>query len=908
MRNGVVPQVIRPAQAGNAGNGEHPYLRSVQHRGGGYAILRALWDAEKSPSYEGFLTKDQICRHGQKYCDVPMRDNHFEGRDHGHGWESNKTLVSHRFIERDKAGKSWSTNFRGPKDRISLTQAGRDFVPQMLQKFGDIDDGEADAPAPRMARVVKATKKSPEDLAALQTWADTAPIGAEKEFQVSKDRRKYLHNEIDALNAKGLGYRLLHYSRGDGRQRTLVVKKVTQNEIGMSATPATAMSLDVPLPSRMSFACAAIPGPAGPSGPSGPNGPSGPGHKLGGRPSMDGKREASAMAAERRMSAASVRGVKKPRISRTSQGTPQASQAPQTRTSAVPVVAAPMPEEDECFSSSSDSSGTDEDEEMRKALELSLQDVPSRTNTTPQDEEKDLQEALRLSLESASSQDAPPSPARFPTLLASKSAAPMELDDDSQLAADSSVDDLALTVDLKERCKDASPRDIYEELRKRLEGTVQVQHQQLKMGDYLWTRSAEALGVCIERKTMRDLIGRSAKGDHLRQLRRLSASRLPSALLLEGDISTAPRQVAYGADPIASSHSDTALRESLDVLCLLARLLLERRCFVLLTSNATDTATCLASWSSVIKDMSCCPKVPLDALKKAPESSDRDHSDLLACVHAAGLLKEHQEVIGRRFYSLDELQAAYRRCPDVQKRQLLLAPLLLLPMDADSQGDPSANNRAAASISCELFQAATAQSGGLKLTGPASAPEVQLCLKATTGISKEIASLPQANGCNLEALTKPRCKDVEEVRVQLLGTGEFTSFKSAILHISILNGSQLLRFLLRAWQQVGNMDLPKVATRCAEAIVTSLALQSGEAQKLVLFEGIDVATKQVMGKGQNEQLFPVAKDAAKLFPAVVAVLALRYHTNALPWRNRAKLKEFLIAVFKEFSETQLLDQ
>ena len=171
----------------------------------------------------------------------------------------------------------------------------------------------------------------------------------------------------------------------------------------------------------------------------------------------------------------------------------------------------------------------------------------------------------------------------------------------------------------------------------------------------------------------------------------------------------------------------------------LMRLLLEQRCFVLLTSNAKDTATCLASWSSVIKDMSCCPKVPLDALKKASDSSDRDHSDLLACIHAAGLPKEHQEAIGRRFYSLNELQAAYRRCPDVPKRQLLLAPLLLLPMDADSQGDPSANNRAAASISCELFQAATAQSGGL--TGPASAPEVQLCLKATTAITKD-ACLP----------------------------------------------------------------------------------------------------------------------------------------------------------------------
>ena len=53
-----------------------------------------------------------------------MRDNHFEGRDHGHDWESNKSLLSHRFIERDKAGKSWRSNFRGPKDRISLTQVG----------------------------------------------------------------------------------------------------------------------------------------------------------------------------------------------------------------------------------------------------------------------------------------------------------------------------------------------------------------------------------------------------------------------------------------------------------------------------------------------------------------------------------------------------------------------------------------------------------------------------------------------------------------------------------------------------------------------------------------------------------------------------------------------------------------
>ena len=55
-------------------------------------------------------------------------------------------------------------------------------------------------------------------------------------LQVSKERRKFLHNQIDVLNAMGRGYRLLHNSRGDGRQRTLIVKKVAQNETGDAAT------------------------------------------------------------------------------------------------------------------------------------------------------------------------------------------------------------------------------------------------------------------------------------------------------------------------------------------------------------------------------------------------------------------------------------------------------------------------------------------------------------------------------------------------------------------------------------------------------------------------------------------------------------------------------------------------
>ncbi len=43
---------------------EHPYPRTMKYRGGGYDILRTLWDAEKSLNYRGHMTIDQTCRRG----------------------------------------------------------------------------------------------------------------------------------------------------------------------------------------------------------------------------------------------------------------------------------------------------------------------------------------------------------------------------------------------------------------------------------------------------------------------------------------------------------------------------------------------------------------------------------------------------------------------------------------------------------------------------------------------------------------------------------------------------------------------------------------------------------------------------------------------------------------------------
>ena len=66
--------------------------------------------------------------------------------------------------------------------------------------------------------------------------------------------------------------------------------------------------------------------------------------------------------------------------------------------------------------------------------------------------------------------------------------------------------------------------------------------------------------------------------------------------------------------------------------------------------------------------------------------------------------------------------------------------------------------------------------------------------------AKDIKAMPPAGGCKLEEC-KGCCKDVEEVRLHLCGTGDFTAFKSATFHICILKGSQLLRFLMNALHQ-----------------------------------------------------------------------------------------------------------
>ena len=77
-----------------------------------------------------------------------MTGDQFAGRDHDYGWKSNKSLLSHNLIERDKHGRGPATGFRGPVGHIRPTSEGRAFIPKMLDKFG----GEAASTGSSFAR------------------------------------------------------------------------------------------------------------------------------------------------------------------------------------------------------------------------------------------------------------------------------------------------------------------------------------------------------------------------------------------------------------------------------------------------------------------------------------------------------------------------------------------------------------------------------------------------------------------------------------------------------------------------------------------------------------------------------------------------------------------------------------
>jgi hypothetical protein len=106
--------------------------KRIRYRAGSYAILMAFHEYQQSPSYASrqHMTREEICRVGQRYMDDMMAPDHRTGRLRGVGWDSRNSLLDHGFIFQ-------GSNARGADVRWLLTAKGKQCVDYILRKWGD---------------------------------------------------------------------------------------------------------------------------------------------------------------------------------------------------------------------------------------------------------------------------------------------------------------------------------------------------------------------------------------------------------------------------------------------------------------------------------------------------------------------------------------------------------------------------------------------------------------------------------------------------------------------------------------------------------------------------------------------------------------------------------------------------
>jgi len=597
-----------------------------------------------------------------------------------------------------------------------------------------------------------------------------------------------------------------------------------------------------------------------------------------------------------------------------------------------------------------------------------------------------MQEAIRLSLEStaassATAAEAPGTPDRAglpssgsdvalgstpPTRRFSRSmlalpapSGPLDLDTDSEVevvcgqpaSASSNMGldghathqaPVSLLVDLRERGSNRTPRDIYEAAQQQLQGVAPVEFTNLGIGDYLWLRgSSEQQGerlalACVERKTIRDLVGRSAKGDHLRQLRRLEVSSFPwSALLLEGDEEIADKgAVAYGAAPWASGGArDTALRCPADILRFVAKVALFSRSFVLLGKAAQDTISHLVAWTCILQHLGASPDIPFDAPQASAVNGlvkrcDERSATLVETFRVAGLFGADLEAVCNRFASVEDLQAHFRSCKDDARRGAMLVPVLLRAEAETGNEDVSPESRARAeTTSTAVWQVCGGCAGDVPIAAGVSGmcwPPV-LVVEATSVLLNELRQHGK-DGVILKELPY-LAKQTERARLRLQGgggpEGDAGLWTSPPFQVGVLSGDVVLAVLQKALNRSSSAastsppdpsdrhGLAACAVSAADALVgaprgAAAGRETTCRPRIYILEGVDLAARRICSKGQGSAEWGSASRIAELLPALVAALAIRHGRVALPRRNREKTLQLIFACGQVILEQDLL--
>jgi ERCC4-type nuclease len=251
---------------------------------------------------------------------------------------------------------------------------------------------------------------------------------------------------------------------------------------------------------------------------------------------------------------------------------------------------------------------------------------------------------------------------------------------------------VTIFIDSRERSRNGAPRELRIGLMRQLVAgslkdvwpaerpTGSVVEKKLDYGDFAFEVSypnaiikAERLSVVVERKLLRDLIQRSARGDHWKQLQRMRDHCEHAIILIENDTQLASRFDAYGSMGIEPNPSHHLIETDADVFRFMGRAILwSRNTRFIQTKDQNGTFRSIGALALMAAESSkICRKAPV-----SPPTAASEQSKLEGRLTSGGIHLQVAKAIAKEIGSAAALEQLYESCSCSDAKESLLQPIL----------------------------------------------------------------------------------------------------------------------------------------------------------------------------------------------------------------------------------------
>lgn len=719
-----------------------PYIERMERESGGYAILLAFHFSQRDS-----MTKEEICRIAQDYYKDEMTENYHAGRMYG-SWKANETLARHDLITIHKTGARWTERgFRSNgKNTYSITNDGKKAIQQIFKKWPDIKNRTSSSTpttstwnigAVNLAAIdpfysptgiqsvasiqnhqnnivthsasltvepnrppKRKVEKSLEDEQELNKWIASSPIGSQKVFKVSKERRMYLHQLCDYLNNTNKGLALDHQSTNEGQRRHLYIT--------LHSKGSAARKLNIGLPGAISSSQTSLKRSIDNISQSDStfNMSSGNGNILGGQNGLIMKKPLSAKAAAAQAALARFE---------TNKGLSTIKESPIIDLSHdynVPVKqsphAKPLTNRKRDRIKESPTIVMIEDSDDEKMPAQSPYNADEIHDYQPGDQfwmksGEGPFEIIRVHITGHISFNHPTEGHKKLSVSmiqphakerASEVAPVIDLVDDESLGNNDrnteNMKSLTILIDDRERSRNHKPREMRIQLSKEIQsGTLhhvwptemkpgQVEESKLVLGDFAFEVTSpnlvpKRLPVIIERKRVADLIQRSVTGDHWKQLNRMRKNCKHAIMLIENDSRVASRFDPYGIQNYERKISHHTIENEEDLYRFMGRAIISSQKIKFVQSKDERATYRLIGAIGIMANAG----EKDDLLSIAPiQTATIEQNRLSDRLTSGGIHRKIAKEIASQFGSVENLEEAFDKCNSLEAKRYLILPIL----------------------------------------------------------------------------------------------------------------------------------------------------------------------------------------------------------------------------------------